>query len=80
MTVRSKPKPLTLSLSAQCPTHTRTDVRIRDHVLICDEPAARETDAEERTSLDILDLLAHLLDQHLELHGAAGGGGHHRLG
>lgn len=39
MTVRSKP--LTLSLSAQCPTHARTEVRIRDHVLICDEPAAR---------------------------------------
>jgi len=39
MTVRSKP--LTLSLSAQCPSHARTDVRIRDHTLICDEPVAR---------------------------------------
>lgn len=29
--------------------------------------------------LNILDLLAHLLDQHLELHGAAGGVGDHRF-
>ncbi|MFZ5493520.1 MAG: OsmC family protein [Pseudomonadota bacterium] len=39
MTVHSKP--LALHMSAQCPSHARTDVRIRDHVLTCDEPAAR---------------------------------------
>ncbi len=39
MTVRSKP--LNLQRTAECPSHARTDVRIRDHLLTCDEPSAR---------------------------------------
>lgn len=39
MTIRSKP--LSLQMTADCPTHARTQVRIRQHELVCDEPEAR---------------------------------------
>jgi uncharacterized OsmC-like protein len=41
-------------LSAQCPTHARTHVRIRDHELICDEPASRGGTDQGATPVEVL--------------------------
>lgn len=52
MTVRSKP--LNLQMSTECPSHARTDVRIRDHVLICDEPPPRGGNDQGPAPVEVL--------------------------